>query len=96
MNTKARTELVKAMNEIILSLNDEDFCGRWFMLGVADGDTTLADMESYTDDKTFSELMYIFADIMHDATQDGPRAVLYCDGVAGGTVDPSPTPYDNY
>lgn len=78
MNTRTRAELVKAMNEVILSLNDEDFLDRWFMVGVADGETFFDD---YTDDKTFSELMFLFADIMQDATKDGAKGVLYCDGL---------------
>lgn len=84
INKTKRAELIKGMNDVILSLNDECLIDRWLMMGVADGDTTLEDMQDYTDDETFSNLMWLFAIIMKEATEDGAKAALYCDGIAGG------------
>ena len=82
MNVKLRTEVVRAMETIIRSLNDEELIMPWLVYGVADGDVTNNpendDLDSYIeDDEDFSELMGLFADIMRDAHKDG----LYVDGV---------------
>ena len=73
-----RAKLVESMNDIITSLNDEDFILRWLELGVADGDTNYVD---YTDDETFKNLMTLFCEIMRDAASDGIEAMLVCDGI---------------
>lgn len=73
-----RAKLVESMNNVVLSLNDEDFLDRWYTVGVADSDT---DYASYTDDKTFGDLMTAFCEIMRDALADGVSHTLYCDGI---------------
>ena len=82
MNVKLRTEVVRAMETIIRSLNNEELIMPWLRSGVADGDITdnpeNDDLDCYIeDDKDFSELMGLFTAIMEDAHKDG----LYVDGV---------------
>lgn len=82
MDVKLRTEVVRAMETIIRSLNDEELIMPWLVYGVADGDITdnseEDDLEYYIkDDKRFSELMGLFTAIMEDAHKNG----LYVDEV---------------
>lgn len=85
-NAKVRARMVRAMDEIITSLNDEDVLESWLMCGVADGDikedTTDEDLACYyEDDAKFADLMNLFVCIMRRATDDGIRGTLYCNGV---------------
>ena len=86
INVKARARMVRAMDEIATSLNDEDLCEWWLMTGVADGDikedTTDEDLACYyEDDAKFADLMNDFIRIMHRATVDGIKGTLYCDHI---------------
>lgn len=82
MNKKERCEFVRAMELIARAVNDEEVFEPWLMTGVADGDidedTTDEELEDYTEDKTFAEVMQTFLDVMYDAAKSGG---LYVDGV---------------
>ena len=75
---KNRVELVKAMDLLVRSVNNEDLLDPWFMCGVADGDVENDDLEYYTEDDNFAELMKLFLNIMSKAKSDGG---LYFDRV---------------
>ena len=82
MNAKERYEMVRAMETIARTVNDEDVFEGWLMCGVADGDidetTTDEELEYYIDDKHFAELMDTFLRVMSRAKRSGG---LYCDGI---------------
>ena len=80
-----RAKMVRSMEYLVRSLNNEEFIEPWLMCGVADGDIngreTDEDLKDYyEDDQTFSELMGLFLKLMHYAHVD--ESGLYCDGVA--------------
>jgi hypothetical protein len=76
-----RAEMVKAMECIARSVNDEEVFELWLMLGVADGDidsnTPLYEIieMGYCDDNTFRDLMNVFLKLMKNAKRSGG---LYC------------------
>ena len=82
-----RADVVRAMDIMVSTINDEGIIESWLMLGVADGDitsdTTNEEIESlgYTDDTTFAELMTLFLKLMSRAGSDG----LYFDKVVSGS-----------
>lgn len=89
VNIVERVKLVKAMEFIARNINDENILiNRWLAGGVADGDIDYGDLgveiadvenlEYYTDDATFSDLMETFLRCMAAAAKSGG---LYCDGV---------------
>ena len=83
VNHQERAELVKAMETICRSINNEDIFYGWLMCGVADGDinrkTTLDEIieMGYTEDGSFIDLMDCFLRKMRSAYEDGG---LYCAG----------------
>ena len=82
MKKKLRTEVVRAMETLARSVNDEMVFEGWLMCGVADGDideaTTDEELEYYIEDETFAELMETFLRVMARAKKSGG---LYVDGV---------------
>ena len=82
MNIKERIEMVKAMDTIVRSINNEDYIDSWLMCGVADGDitpeTTDEYLECYCEDSTFKDLMTLFLKLMRRAGNNGG---LYCDRI---------------
>lgn len=86
MNKELRINLVKAMELIARTVNDESVFEGWLMRGVADGDinenTTDEELECYIDDTTFSELMGTFLRLMSRAKRCGG---LYADGLLAMT-----------
>lgn len=82
MNLSVRAELVRAMETVARSVNDEDVFEAWLISGVADGDidedTTDEDLEYYCEDKTFADLMERFLDLMMKAKKSGG---LYADRI---------------
>ena len=82
-----RADVVRAMDIMVSTINDEGIIESWLMLGVADGDitsdTTNEEIESlgYTDDTTFAELMTLFLKLMSRAGNDG----LYFDKIVSGS-----------
>lgn len=85
-----RYKAIKCMDYLARSVNNEMFLDEWLSLGIADGDLRyygsldpdedeISNMEFYTDDKEFAELMGIFLEVMTQAFGDGG---IYCDGVA--------------
>ena len=82
MNKAERVKIIRAMELIARSVNDKDVFDMWLTDGVADGDidesTTDDELDYYTDDDTFSDLMDTFLVTMKYAHKSGG---LYVDGV---------------
>lgn len=83
MKLHQRAEIVRAMELLVRSVNNEELIDPWLMCGVADGDindtTTDEDLECYVeDDEDFAGLMALFLRTMNNARIDGG---LYVDGV---------------
>lgn len=82
MNTKKRIEVVKAMETLARSINDEGVFDTWLLCGVADGDinenTSDEELEFYLEDKEFADLMHTFLKCMNGAYKNGG---LYVDKV---------------
>lgn len=83
MNIKRRIEVVRAMETLARSINDETVFYRWLLCGVADGDidenTTDEELEFYVeDDEQFADLMNTFLKCMSGAYKSGG---LYVDKV---------------
>ena len=83
MNTKKRIAVVRAMETLARSINDESVFYRWLLYGVADGDidenTTDEELEFYVeDDEQFADLMNTFLKCMSSAYKSGG---LYVDKV---------------
>lgn len=81
-NIKERIELLRAMELLARSVNDETDLMGWLMCGVADGDidedTTDDELIDYVeDDDSFAEIMGCFLRTMNRAKDGG----LYCDRV---------------
>lgn len=86
MSQSERATLVRAMETVARAVNDEElFVHIWLQLGVADGDidenTTDEELDYYTTDESFRDLMDTFMYLMSKARKSGG---LYCDGVTGG------------
>lgn len=80
---RERIKLVRAMETVARSINDERIFESWLTYGVADGDieedTTDEELLYYVkDDNDFSELMWMFLRVMNKAKNSGG---LYLDGV---------------
>ena len=82
MNKTERFEMLKAMELIARSINNEDVFEQWLICGIADGDidenTTLEELEYYMDDETYADIMDTFLFVMKRAYKDGG---LYSDRV---------------
>ena len=82
MKVKLRTDVVRAMETLARSVNDEYVFDEWLTWGVADGDidesTEDEELEYYIEDDNFKELMGVFLHMMHRAYKSGG---LYVDGV---------------
>lgn len=81
-----RADIVRAMDLMVYTINDENIIDSWLMVGVADGDirkeTTNEEIDEmgYTSDKNFSELMTVFLRLMNRAGNGG----LFFDGIVSG------------
>ena len=89
INYAERVAVLRAMNTIALSLNDEDYIMWWLQDGVPDGeiDDTTTDEELYwlvEDDNDFADLMNTFVKIMR---KQPARRALYVDGIVSETID---------
>lgn len=80
-----RQKMVKAMDFMVKSVNNENFVEDWLTNGVADGEIQYSDLELtddfdeyYIEDREFKNLMSVFLKTMNRAWKDGG---LYCDGV---------------
>lgn len=82
MNKQERIEMVRAMETIARTINDENILEQWLIYGVADGDidenTKNEDLDYYTNDETFQDLMNLFLILMSSAKKSGG---LYCDNI---------------
>ena len=79
---KERVELVRAMELIARAVNDESVFMMWLNCGVADGDinesTSDEELDYYTEDENFADLMDTFLELMSRAKESGG---LYADGI---------------
>ena len=77
--------MVKAMETIVRNLNDETRIEYWLTCGVADGDidenTKDEDLEFYTRDNNFADLMYRFLRTL-GIRQKEANGMLYCDHIS--------------
>lgn len=82
MDKKLRCEIVRAMEKIARTVNDEEVFDIWLLDGVADGDidetTTDEELEYYIEDEEFAYLMNVFTILMKHAYKSGG---LYVDGI---------------
>lgn len=83
MNKQKRIEVVRAMETLARSINDETVFYKWLLCGVADDDinenTSDEELEFYVeDDKMFADLMNTFLKCMSGAYKSGG---LYVDKV---------------
>lgn len=79
MNFNREQSLINiySMNNIIMSLSDDDLIGVWMMYGVPDGCDTLDDIEDIYGDydneelmERYEELTHLFARIVKSAVKD--------------------------
>lgn len=82
MNVIERTKLVRAMELIARTVNDEGVFHEWLVCGVADGDirenTPDDELEYYIEDEKFADLMDTFLCVMSNAHKSGG---LYADKI---------------
>lgn len=85
---KERVELVRAMELIARAVNDESVFMMWLNCGVADGDinesTTDEELDYYTEDENFADLMDTFLYLMSKAKKSGG---LYADGIVSKATE---------
>lgn len=94
MKAIERVKMIKAMEFICRSINDEEVFYPWLSVGVADGDIEYGDLsvtdddldslEYYYDDKEFADLMDVFLRRMAAARKSGG---LYCDGIVSNAAE---------
>lgn len=82
MRLSVRAKMVRAMEYVARTVNDEDVFESWLINGVADGDIygteTDEELEFYCEDINFADLMERFLDLMTAAKKSGG---LYADGI---------------
>lgn len=82
MDKKLRCDIVRAMDLLARTINDEEVFETWLIYGVADSDitedTTDEELECYIEDEEFAGLMNMFTMVMRDAHLSGG---LYVDGI---------------
>ena len=76
INLKERVSVIRAMDTIVHSLNDEEYIAWWLEDGVPDGeiDEKTADEELYwlvDDDESFADIMSTFIKIMRRQSVNG-------------------------
>ncbi|MBQ2443459.1 MAG: hypothetical protein II498_08990 [Ruminococcus sp.] len=85
MNKQGRIAMLKAMDLIARSCNNENCIDLWLTIGIADGDAEEdRELDFYTNDDTFAEIMNSFLVTMKQAQKDGG---LYCDGVCSENAE---------
>jgi hypothetical protein len=89
MDLKSRVATVRAMDEVIRSLNDENKMMTWLMYGVPDGEidenTKDEDLRWLVEsDAGFADLMYWFIRIMNKVS---PNGGMWVDGVCSKEED---------
>lgn len=88
MKRKERVELVKAMELIARTVNDENVFMTWLISGVADGDindhTDDDNLDWYIEDERYADLMNTFLQLMVEANNSGG---LYSDGIVSESVE---------
>ena len=86
-----RIDMLKSMNTIARSINNESLIHIWLTYGVEDGDLTDEQLfNDYGDDKTFADIMALFCRLMRyvntdDNVEETDRnkgnGLLFCDWV---------------
>ena len=89
MNTHGRCEILRAMELLARTVEDDHVFTEWLMEGVADGDitpdTTDNEMDGYiADDEVFAGMLYTFMHLMCSAFENGGLSV---DGVKSKFYD---------
>lgn len=88
MKRSERIAMLRAMERIARTVNDEGVFVRWLNCGIADGDiqenTPDSDLDFYTDDEVYADVMDTFLRVMSDAYKDGG---LYSDGVVSKSTN---------
>lgn len=83
MNKPERLELLRAIDLLARSCNDERVIDYWLTEGIADGSASSdKELDFYTYDDNLAEVMDAFLETMHLARENGG---LYCDGVTNDT-----------
>lgn len=83
MNKPERLELLRAIDLLARSCNDEGVIDYWLTEGIADGSADSdKELDFYTYDDNLAEVMDAFLETMHLARENGG---LYCDGVTNDT-----------
>lgn len=93
MDCFKRVKMLRAMETIVRSINDEEIIEAWLMNGIADGDGDEDDeylFDMYGSDDTFADIMACFCRVMRYAVEDEEidkdermkgNVILYCDDV---------------
>lgn len=96
MKKSARLKVLRAMEILARSVNDETVFEEWLIDGIADGDIDGSeddeDLEYYLDDSTFSTLMETFLHVMARAKKSGG---LYVDGIVSMEYDKAQKRYNS-
>lgn len=90
MNKKERLEVVRAMDTIAKTLNDERDYVWWAAMGIPDGEidnnTKDEDIEWLCEDDIFPDLLFNFCRIF-GMKKEKAKGFLYCDGIVGKETD---------
>lgn len=82
MNLHERADMIRAMDKIARSINDEEVLETWLVCGVIDGDidesTTSEELIWYCEDEEFADIMDTFLHVMSKAYKSGG---LYFDNI---------------
>lgn len=82
MNLHERADMIRAMDKIARSINDENVLETWLVRGVIDGDidekTTSEELIWYCEDAEFADVMDTFLHVMSKAYKSGG---LYFDNI---------------
>lgn len=82
MNLHERADMIRAMDKIARSINDEEVLETWLVCGVVEGDidetTTDEELEWYCEDAEFADIMDTFLHVMSKAYKSGG---LYFDNI---------------
>ena len=90
MNKKERIKVVRAMDTIAATLNDERDYDWWAAVGIPDGEidetTKDEDLEWLCEDDIFPDLLFNFCRLF-EMKKEKATGFLYCDGVVSKEVD---------
>lgn len=91
VHPQLRIDMLKSMNTIARSINNESLIHIWLTCGIEDGDLTDEQLfNDYGDDKTFADIMALFCRLMRYMNTDDDceetdrnkgNGLLFCDWV---------------